>query len=142
MNFPNITLEELLTAWAAGNLSGAELVLLIGVPDYDALVIVEADLVKATFGGYVDTVVAAWTQYADTAGRPYLAGAPIVYNTTSAVALPQSIVAAALMQGTDIIAIGPLDNPIFVSVNDQTFHVRPVVGISQAGTLEFHGQTP
>lgn len=141
MNFTTMALEELLTAWAAGTLTGAELVLLIGAPDYDSPVIVEADLTKATFTGYADTVVPAWTQYSDVAGRPYLAGAPIVFNPTNAVGLPQTIVGAALMQGTDVIAIGPLDNPLFLAVADQAFHVVPVVGINKQGSVEFHGQT-
>jgi len=141
MNLTNLQLVELLTAAAAGNLTGAELVLLIGTPDYEAPVIVEGDLSKATFTTYADTVVAAWTQYNDLAGRPYLAGEPIIYNPTNITNLPQTIVGAALMQGTDILAIGPLDNPIFVSVADQSFHVIPVFGIGKEGSVEFHGAT-
>lgn len=135
----NFTLAAIY-AWLidTGNpLDGAEMILFTNQPDQNDPTLVIADLTQPTFTGYTAEAIATWVQYNDSESRPYLASTPIEYNPTNATNLPQTIRGAALINGTDLLAVGYFPLAKVLSVADQVMHVTPRLQVNPQGQITF-----
>jgi hypothetical protein len=117
--------------------TASEIMLFTNEPDVSDPTLAIADLTAPTFTGYADTAIAAWEVVSDANGRPYLTAPPVEYNPTNATDLPQAIRGAAIINGTDLLAVGYFPLAKVLSVADQMMHVTPRFQLDAEGNISF-----